>query len=159
MKTTSRYKVYALGYAGRTISDIETTLRELDEEAILVDVRLAPYSSNPSFKKSALESKFGSRYVHFKEFGNRNYRGPHDDPVELVDYNSGREKLAYLISEVRGGGIKDRGCGDCDHSSTGVDMVPKAAVLMCGCRDAASCHRTVILAMLKEDGFDSVELG
>jgi uncharacterized protein (DUF488 family) len=99
-----------------------------DLGAVLVDIRFTPYSGHPHFRKAALEDTFGDRYVHLRDLGNRNYKG--EGPVELVDYEAGRAALEAL---------------------------DRPALLMCGCKDPTHCHRTVILARLAADGFDTQE--
>ena len=118
--------VYATGYGGRQLSDIRHMVDELG--AVLVDIRYAPYSGHPDFRKAALENAFGDRYTHLRDFGNRNYKSGR--PVELVDYDAGRAALEAL---------------------------DRPALLMCGCKDPTHCHRTVILSRLAADGFEAFE--
>lgn len=96
-------------------------------DATLVDISFAPYSRNPVFRKAALEKTLGDRYVYLRAFGNRNYKG---GPVEIVDYDAGKAALEAL---------------------------DKPALLMCVCKDAATCHRTTVLQRLAEDGFQAQE--
>ena len=121
-----RPRVYGIGYSGRTVDDITRILDDLD--ATLVDIRFAPYSRNPEFRKEALERVLGARYVYLRALGNRNYKG--GGPVDLVDYAAGRAALA---------------------------MLDKPALLMCMCKDPATCHRTVVLHRLAHDGFETEE--
>jgi uncharacterized protein (DUF488 family) len=114
-------QVHGIGYNGRTLDDLRRIVEDLD--AYLVDIRFAPYSRNPAFRKAALDKAFGDRYRYLQTFGNRNYKG---GPVNLVDYTAGRAALEAL---------------------------DKPALLMCMCKDPASCHRTVILERLAQDGF------
>jgi uncharacterized protein (DUF488 family) len=118
---------YAIGYSGRTPEGIKAIVEELD--AYLVDIRFVPFSRNPGFRKKALESLLGSRYVHLKILGNRNYKG---GPLELVNYEGGRAAL---------------------------EVLDKPALLMCMCKDAGTCHRTIVLEKLAQDGFETQEWG
>ncbi len=118
--------VYGIGYSGRTMDDIRRIIEDLD--AYLVDIRFAPYSRSPDFRKQALERTLGTRYVYLRALGNRNYRG--SGPADLVDYAAGRMALA---------------------------MLDKPALLMCMCKDPATCHRTVVLQKLAHDGFEAHE--
>ncbi len=117
--------VYGIGYTGRTLDELRHIIEQLD--AVLVDIRFAPYSRNPQFRKDALEQALGDRYVYLRAFGNRNYKG---GPVALVDYDVGRAALAAL---------------------------DKPALLMCMCKDPATCHRTAVMQRLAEEGYDVQE--
>lgn len=110
-----------IGYSGRTMDELERIVQALD--AVLVDIRFAPYSRNPAFRKASLQAALGSRYVHLGAFGNRNYQG---GPVDIVDYEAGRAALEAL---------------------------ERPALLMCMCRDPAACHRFVIMERLRAEGF------
>jgi uncharacterized protein (DUF488 family) len=101
-----------------------------DLDACLVDIRFVPYSRNPSFRKAALEKALGKRYRYVQAFGNRNYQG---GPVDLVNYDAGRAVLETLDNP--------------------------AALLMCMCKDPATCHRTAVLQRLAQDGFITQEWG
>lgn len=106
-------------------------LRQIIEalDAYLVDCRFAPYSRNPAFRKRALAEALGERHLYLQAFGNRHYQG---GPVAIVDYEAGRAALLKL---------------------------DRPAVLMCVCRKAAACHRTVVLHRLQTDGFTVREWG
>lgn len=118
-------QVYGIGYSGRSPEDLRRIVEELD--VYLVDIRFAPYSRNPVFRKAALEKAFGEQYVYLQTFGNQNYKG---GPVDIVDYDAGRIALEGL---------------------------DKPALLMCMCKDPAACHRTIVLNRLAEDGFQVQE--
>ena len=118
-------QAYGIGYHGRTLADIKRILQALD--AVLVDIRFAPHSRNPEFRKAHLEAALGSRYVYLRAFGNRNYKG---GPVAIVDYEAGRAALEAL---------------------------DRPALLMCMCPDPAACHRTTVLQQLAADGFAAQE--
>ncbi len=117
--------LYGIGYSGRTLDELRHILEQL--EAVLVDIRFAPYSRNPDFRKPHLETVFGDRYLYLRAFGNRNYKG---GPVDLVDYEAGKAAL---------------------------EVLDKPALLMCMCKDPATCHRAVVLQRLAEDGFEVQE--
>lgn len=114
-------QAYGIGYSGRTMDELERIVQALD--AVLVDIRFAPYSRNPAFRKASLQAALGSRYVHLGAFGNRNYQG---GPVDIVDYEAGRAALEAL---------------------------ERPALLMCMCRDPAACHRSVIMERLRAESF------
>ena len=98
-------------------------------DAIVFDIRFSPRSRIPHWNGSSLSQLLGKRYCHVKAFGNRNYRG---GSIAIVSYNVGKSKIA--ASE-------------------------KAVILMCVCKDAQRCHRTLIAEWLKRDGFEVEELG
>jgi uncharacterized protein (DUF488 family) len=100
-------------------------LRQLAEtlDATIFDVRFSPRSRHPQFSGPRLAEVLGERYVHVPAFGNRNYKG---GPVEIVDYEAGRALVAA-------------------H--------PRPVILLCVCRDPATCHRTVIARRLAGQGF------
>jgi uncharacterized protein (DUF488 family) len=118
--------VTGIGYHGRTLDELQAIVAQLD--AVLVDIRYAPHSWNPVFRKAALAAAFGDRYVYVRALGNRNFNS--DAPPDLVDYDAGREVLAAL---------------------------GRPALVMCMCRDAATCHRTEVLRRLAADGFTVAE--
>jgi uncharacterized protein (DUF488 family) len=122
---SARPTIYGIGYSGRTLDDIQRIINELD--AYLVDIRFAPYSRNPTFRKANLEKALGERYIYLQALGNRNYQG---GPIELVDYDAGKFTLETL---------------------------DKPALLMCMCKNPATCHRTVVLRRLSQDGFNTQE--
>ncbi len=97
--------------------------------AHLVDVRFKPYSQwQPQWNQASLQNLLGPLYHWFGCWGNRNYKG---GSVEIADYAKGLRE------------IKEIG-GPC--------------VLMCTCKDAATCHRTVLASMLHADGYEVEEL-
>ena len=61
-------------------------------------------------------------------FGNRNYKG---GPVEIVDYQAGKSLVAA-------------------H--------PRPVILLCVCRDPATCHRADVARRLAGEGFQVREL-
>jgi uncharacterized protein (DUF488 family) len=86
---------YGIGYSGRMVDELKRIVEELD--AYLVDIRFAPYSRNPAFRKAALEAAFGARYVYLRVFGNRNYKG---GPVDIVDYDAGKDAQRALLNAI-----------------------------------------------------------
>lgn len=113
---------YGIGYSGRNLDELQRIVEVLD--VYLVDIRFAPYSRNPDFRKTTLEKTFGDRYIYLQAFGNRNYKG---GPVDIVNYEEGKAV---------------------------VEALDKSALLICMCKDPTTCHRTVVLHRLAEDGFE-----
>jgi uncharacterized protein (DUF488 family) len=98
--------------------------------AILVDIRLVPRSRKPGFNASQLAARYGDAYEHCEALGNRNYKG---GPIRLVDETRG---IAFVLARLMG----------------------QPVILMCGCRDAATCHRTYIAKKLVAAGVVAEEL-
>jgi uncharacterized protein (DUF488 family) len=53
--------IYTIGYQRLEVAQLDAILDELDAD--LVDVRSAPHSRRPEFRKAELEKHFGSRYI------------------------------------------------------------------------------------------------
>lgn len=104
--------LYTLGYSGLTPAD----LRELAEtrDLVVLDIRYSPRSRRPEWTRARLSALLGARYVHLPELGNLNYKG--DGPIVLADPQEGVRRAAQYLAQ-----------GD--------------ALLLCACRDLATCHR------------------
>ncbi len=128
-ETQAQYPpVYSIGYAGRSHHEIEQMVTSMD--ATLVDIRYSPRSAKAGFNKSQLKKALGERYVHLPDFGNDNYSDD-DKPIEIHDYEAGLAKLRHETANSE-----------------------RPVVLMCGCKDVHTCHRTLLGQRLNEDGFD-----
>ncbi len=116
-------KVYPCGYAVH--GPLIEALMQQDPGLLLVDTRYSPRSRIPGWSASALCRRFGERYRWVgATLGNVNYaRG---GPITLAAPERG---ITDLIRSLREG-----------HS----------LILLCGCRDYASCHRRLIVEMLVE---------
>jgi hypothetical protein len=84
--------IYTIGYQGRSFEDIRAHVLKLD--AVLVDIRYAPYSPRLEFRRAALAQALERRYCWMQTLGNRAYKS--GGPVEVVDYPAGRAILAAL---------------------------------------------------------------
>jgi len=115
-------RIQTLGYAQWTLAEVAAHVQDAD--ALLVDVRRQPYSSKPGFRKPDLQDELGDRYLHVPAFGNENFQDP-DAPIEIQNIWRG-------IHRVR----------DLD--------LPETIVLLCGCADPQSCHRTVVAETLAD---------
>ena len=83
-------------------------------EAVLFDIRFSPRSRSPVWNGANLRRVLGARYQHIKAHGNRNYKG---GAISVVDYEAGKAAIA------RSG---------------------RPEILMCVCRDCATCHRRTV---------------
>lgn len=100
-----------------------------EKNATVFDIRYSPRSRNPQFSGKRMAEMLGDRYMHCRAFGNKNYKG---GPVELLDYAAG---LGMIVN----------------HSRPNV-------ILLCVCRDHATCHRTTIARKLRADGYQVEEI-
>jgi hypothetical protein len=114
-------KVYPCGYAVH--GPLIEALMQQDPGLLLIDTRYSPRSRIPGWSETTLRRRFGERYRWAgTTLGNVNYaRG---GPITLA-----APGITGLIHCLREG-----------HS----------LILLCGCRDYASCHRRLIVEMLVE---------
>lgn len=113
--------IYTMGYAGWAPAGLRDEIERLG--AAVVDVRIAPTSKSPQWRKEALAALLGARYVHMPALGNRNaFSG---GPAELAAPERALEPVAALLA----------------HGPV---------VLLCGCADPARCHRALAAAYLAD---------
>ena len=70
MTTSDPPIIYTIGYAGWAPDGLRDEVRRLG--AALVDVRIAPTSKSPQWRKDNLAALLGPIYRHLPELGNRN---------------------------------------------------------------------------------------
>jgi hypothetical protein len=117
-------EVFLLGYAGRTPEEIRRIAEMVD--ATVVDIRWRAGSRHPQWAKSNLAKTLGpGRYVHVPALGNLNYKGERGPQIEIADFDAGRRAL---------------------------DRIAGSVILLCVCKDAATCHRTTVAGMLRAAG-------
>ncbi len=115
------HSLFTYGYQHGNHSDLESFV---DAGALIVDIRFSPFSRNPLWIKGALETRFGSRYLHLRELGNPNYRYP-ENGIALHRPEVGIPHLASLLSD-------------------------QPVCLLCVCPQVYECHRLVVSRMTKE---------
>lgn len=120
--------VYTMGYGGKKLVDIVSTARSLD--ATIFDIRFNSRSMNPWFNRSRMQEWLGDRYVHVRSLGN-------------VTYKSETGEIQILNLE---GGI-----ATIEHSE-------RSVILLCVCKDYATCHRSFISAELERRGYHVKEI-
>ena len=110
---------YGAGWSPTMLADV------LDRHAaILLDIRLKPWSKTPTWQKSALQARLGmSRYLHVPALGNLNYN------------TGGPIALQASVAGIR---------------IVGEQLERRNVVLLCGCRDLTTCHRKVAAELLRE---------
>lgn len=114
------HTIFTLGYSGRKPQEVLRFVTEHD--ALLVDVRYSPTSRVPHWNRAALLALTKGHYRHVKEYGNANFNMP-GHPIRLAD----PERAADMLAEV----IRWR-----------------SVILLCACKRAADCHRSVAAAHL-----------
>jgi uncharacterized protein (DUF488 family) len=90
-------------------------------DAVVFDIRLNPHSRMAEWNQRPMQERLGDRYQHVSSLGNLNYR--------------------------RGGSIA---IADLQAGTTLVRQSAKPVILLCGCRDARRCHRTVVAHHLRQ---------
>lgn len=113
--------IYTMGYAGWAPAALRDEVLRL--AAMLVDVRIAPTSKSPQWRKEALAELLGPIYTHLPALGNRNAFT--SGPAELADPERALGPIAALLA---------RG----------------PVVLLCGCADPERCHRGLAASFLAE---------
>ncbi len=115
--------IYTTGYSQWTPEALEQRVAEVKGQ--LCDIRYQPRSRLGPWNQKPLQQRFGSRYCHIVELGNLNYKG---GPVALVNIEAGLNKLRELLKAS-----------------------DASLILMCMCREARSCHRSVVAAYIRND--------
>lgn len=124
--------VFTYGYTSSTPADLLAFADDIPGARVL-DIRFAPVSRVPRWRQDALRDLLRERYHYLHEGGNRNYRN--GGPIEIVD-------LATTVEEVRRFYAMGLSC-----------------ILLCGCREWATCHRAVVAnAIAAEFGWRVVHL-
>ena len=118
--------IYTTGYTGKDISDLKPMLETLD--AVLADIRFAPYSQVLHWRKNYLQVLLGRKYFHIPNLGNRTFK---EDKITIQNLQLGIETVLNL---------------------------DKNAVLMCGCEKLENCHRLVIAGELLKQGIETEEI-
>jgi len=106
--------IYTTGYYGHQPEALKALAAALD--ATVVDIRFMPASRVPGWRKQALQKLLGERYLWVQAFGNIHYND--GQPIQIADMAAGVKAL------IRHG--------------------QRNYILLCGCRDAHTCHRSVV---------------
>lgn len=113
--------IYTAGYA-----KLRDPARLLDLarhfNALVIDVRLKPYTSFTGWSRGELQDYFGERYRWVEWLGNVNYGG---GPVQLRDADYGLQLVAPILQK-------------------------QSVILLCGCADLRQCHRREVAHLLAE---------
>ena len=103
--------IYSLGYMASTPEALAAYVEQYD--ALVVDIRYNPKSSNPHWGGMALRRRYGDRYVYCHDYGNPNYKG---GPMTLHYPDGAVRQLRPLLER---------------HN----------LILICACVHSGSCHR------------------
>jgi uncharacterized protein (DUF488 family) len=133
--------LFTIGYQQATQAAVLAALRESGVE-LLADVRARPLSRKPGFSKTALAAaveEIGIEYRHFRHVGTPpegREAARKGDYETLAQVYAGQlelpEALAHM-AELRELALDKRTC------------------LLCYCREADKCHRSLLIAALLED--------
>lgn len=123
---TSIGTLYTVGYAAREAqARIDPLMR--DERTLLIDIRLFPRCGwSTIWSRQALAKRFGRRYIWEQRLGNRNYRHP---------------QRGFALAEGHTYAIQDAAALLCQGTSL---------ILLCGCRDFGTCHRSLVTKLIQE---------
>jgi len=120
---------YTAGYLGHSPAELLTIADKLN--AKIVDIRYVQTSRDPRWRFNALVKFLKWRFHGNAALGNVRYKaGP---PVEIVNIEAGIEDLLLIPA-----------------------CLP--IILLCACREAETCHRSVVGAELVKRGWEVREL-
>ncbi|MDQ3180437.1 MAG: DUF488 domain-containing protein [Acidobacteriota bacterium] len=119
-------RIFTTGCTAKDINDLRPLLDALD--AVLIDIRFAPYSQVLHWRQIYLKVLLGSKYLHIPNLGNRTDK---EDIITIQNLGLGLETVFSLN---------------------------KNALLMCACETAENCHRRVIIAELKKRSIETEEI-
>ena len=139
--------LFTIGYQQATQAAVLAALRNAGVE-LLADVRARPLSRKPGFSKTALAAavdEIGIEYRHFRLVGTPpegREAARKGDHATLREVYAGQlelpEALAHM-AELRELALTKRTC------------------LLCYCREADKCHRSLLISALLED-FEVIDL-
>ncbi len=119
-------KIFTTGYTAKDINDLRPMLDALN--ALLIDIRFAPYSQVLQWRQIYLKVLLGSKYLHIPNLGNRTFK---EEKITIQNLGLGLETVFSLNKNV---------------------------LLMCVCETAEKCHRRVITAELNKRGIETEEI-
>lgn len=115
------FTIYTLGYSGIRPENLRAVAESYD--LVVLDVRLSPRSRRPEWTRGRLQALLGQRYLHLPALGNVNYKS--QGPVQLADPEVGIALAAQYLEN-------------------------QPVLLLCACRDVATCHRKVAAELLAQ---------
>lgn len=139
--------IWTIGYEQATLDAVVSALVAAKVE-VLADVRYLPLSRRPGFSKSALRAavnEAGIEYRHLKPLGtpaDGRAAARRGDHAELARIYAGQLELPEALAGMAE--LRDLAAG-------------KRVALLCYERDAAECHRSLLIDAALE-GFETVDL-
>jgi uncharacterized protein (DUF488 family) len=139
--------IFTIGYQQATQPAVISALRDAGVE-VLADVRARPLSRKPGFSKTSLKAaveEAGMEYRHFRDVGTPpegREAARKGDYETLASVYGGQLELPEALAamaELRALALEKRTC------------------LLCFCREAEKCHRSLLIEALLQD-FDEVDL-
>lgn len=128
-KKNTEINIYSIGYKNVLPSELSRIVDDLD--ATLIDIRYAPTSFSPFWKKDFLQGLYNDKYLHIKDLGNINFNNNND--IKILDLERG-------IDNVLNGNFKN-------------------VIFMCACEDLNECHRKIIKEyLMKKYSIEMVEI-
>jgi uncharacterized protein (DUF488 family) len=133
--------IWTIGYEQSRVDDVTSALSAAGVE-VLADIRYLPLSRRPGFSKSALAAaarEAGIEYRHMKPLGTpaegraAARRGDHDTLARVYAGQLDLPEALAAMAELR------------DLASE------KRVALLCYEREAAECHRSLLIAALLSD--------
>ena len=120
--------VYTTGFSDQDFTDLPKLLDFLD--AVLIDIRFAPTSAKQiQWRKDYLRLLLKDRYLHVPHLGDRSRKD--SDKPWIQNLTLGIKIISELETNL---------------------------LLMCECRSAQQCHRSLISLQLKELGVETEEI-
>lgn len=115
-------KLYPFGYSNLNAQQTLDALMTSDPDMWIVDIRLQAWSHHEEWRGAALRQQWKGRYVHVYQLGNLNYAN--NKPIELRDEQGGMMRLENILKH-------------------------RSVVLMCACKDADTCHRSIVVDLVR----------
>lgn len=123
-------KVVPFGYTGNNgLSRLDALMA--DDNRLIVDIRYSPHSRwHKQWEGRELEQRYFesfplARYVWLQALGNVNYRN--GEPIHIADAQGGIEALKNLLT-----------------------LAERDIILLCACSEYETCHRRVVVELLKQ---------
>lgn len=129
---THPQRFFTFGYNILSEKIFEETFE--NNQGLIVDVLFRPYSFQHDWAcGEALLERWGERYLHLPQWGNRNYRDRGGE-IKFADFKGGWQIVKNLFSEY------------------------DTFYLMCACGKPDKCHRTVIKTQLAFNRYAVTEM-
>ena len=129
LRRMTEMKVYLAGYYGHEPRELANLVQRLD--TVVIDIRFHPVSRYPKWNRNALRYLLGNRYQNITALGNAHYKG---GPIAIADFDLG-EQILHGMSRLR-----------------------ESVILLSVCKNADTCHRTVVGQRLAALGYRVGEL-